>query len=99
VRRAAHVDANHAQVMAALRKLGATAKSLAGVGKGMPDILAGFRGVNVLLEVKNPEAERGQKQAMQLTADEQAFHDTWAGQVAVVTSPEEAVRVVAEAAR
>lgn len=97
MKRAAHIDANHQQVVAALRKVGATTLSLAAVGKGCPDLIAGFRGVNVLLEVKNPAADRGSP--TRLTPDEQTFHDGWGGQVTVVTSAEEAVRIVVEAAR
>jgi len=96
VRRAARTDANHQEIVAALRRAGIAVKSLAAVGKGMPDLLVAFRGVNVLLEVKDgskPESER------QLTADEQDFFDTWPGPRFIVTRPEEAVLVVYEAAR
>ncbi len=99
MRRAAHIDANHAAIVKALRMAGIGVKSLAAVGKGIPDLLCGFRGINVLLEVKNPHAERGAAQGMALTEDEREFHETWPGQVRVVTSADEAVRVVVEAAR
>lgn len=96
MRRAARTDNNHEAVVRALRKIGATAISLAAVGKGCPDLVVGFRGMNTLIEVKDgtkPPSER------RLTADQVAFHESWAGQVVVVTSAEEAVRVVVEAAR
>jgi len=96
MRRRAHVDANQDDILRALRSAGITARSLAAMGKGIPDILAGFRGVNVLLEVKNPAAARGTAQALELTVDEKDFHETWAGQVRVVTSPEEAVQAVVD---
>lgn len=98
MRRAAHVDANHVEIVKALRRVGATAKSLAPMGKGIPDLLVGFRNMNFLLEVKNLEAVNKAKEP-RLTDDEQDFHASWAGQVAVVTTPDEAVRVVVEAAR
>jgi len=96
MRRAARTDANHEAIVRALRKVGATAISLAAIGKGCPDVLAGFRGRNLLLEIKDgakPPSER------KLTSDQVAFHESWAGQVVVVTSVEEAVRVVVESAR
>lgn len=97
MRTAARIDGNHQAIVAALRKIGASAQSLAAVGKGCPDLVVGYRGINLLLEVKNPDADRGTP--TKLNAAEQEFYETWAGQVAVVTSAEEAVRVVVEAAR
>lgn len=79
----------------ALRKMGAKAVYI----KEPCDLLVGFLGTNVLLEIKNPNATRGVTEAMKLTANERAFHESWPGQIAVVSSVEEAMRVVAEAAR
>lgn len=96
MRRAAHIDGNHADVVAALRKLGAAVTSLAAVGGGVPDLLVGFHRVNVLLEVKNPAQKPSDQQ---LNAAQQKFHDTWPGPVFVVRTPEMAVALVVEAAR
>jgi Holliday junction resolvase len=85
------VDANHAQIVAALRKAGIAVKSLAAVGGGLPDLLTAFRRTTVLLEIKVP----GEKP----NAQQREFLETWPGHVYVVTSPEEAVRAVIEAAR
>ena len=52
------------------------------VGRGCPDLLVGYRGVNYLLEVKDGEKP---KSAQKLTPDEDAWHFMWMGQVAVVT--------------
>lgn len=95
----AHTDANHGDVVSALRRAGIAVKSLAAVGDGCPDLLCAFRGVTVLLEVKNPDAARGAAQAMKLTAAETEFIATWPGLVYVVTDPMEAVRLIVEAAR
>ena len=51
--RAAKIDANHEQVVTALRAAGATVQSLAGVGKGVPDLLVGYQGQTLLMEVKD----------------------------------------------
>lgn len=92
MRRAARVDGNHDEVLEALRRVGAKAVYL----RTPIDLLVGFRGVNVLLELKDGRLPPSHRQ---LTADERDFIATWPGTVYVVTSPEEAVLRVVEAAR
>lgn len=58
------------------------------------DLLVGGGGMNWLLEVKNPSAARGKKQAVELTPTEEAFHATWKGQIAIVTNLDEAIRAL-----
>lgn len=53
MRRAARVDANQAAIAEALRSCGATVQLIHTVGKGCPDLLVGFGGINLLLEVKD----------------------------------------------
>ena len=81
MRRAAAVDRNQSEIVAALRKAGATVHILSAVGQGCPDLLAGFRGRNWLLECKDfakPPSKRA------LTPDQVDWHGGWKGQVAVV---------------
>jgi len=61
------------------------------VGKGCPDLLCGVRGTNLLIEIKD-----GQKvpSARKLTPDEAAWHQSWRGQVAIVESVDDALRLV-----
>jgi hypothetical protein len=92
---AGRTDGNHTAVMDALRKAGILVRSLAMVGGGMPDLLCGFRGTLVLIEVKDGDKVPS---ARKLTAAELEFVATWP-RTYVVTTPEEAVRVVVEAAR
>ena len=90
MRRAA-VDANQRAVVAALRGVGASVTLLHAVGKGCPDILAGFRGVNYAFEIKDgskPPSDR------KLTPAQVEWHRAWRGQVAVVTSPDEALKAI-----
>jgi len=91
IRRAARVDANHAEIVAALRAIGASVADTCGVGGGFPDLVAGFRGANWLLEVKD-----GAKypSARKLTEDQQTFAQAWRGQWACVESVDDAIRVV-----
>jgi len=70
-------------------------QSLASMGGGVPDLLCGFHGRNVLLEVKDSSKPPSHRQ---MTADELNWHATWGGQVSVVNTPEEAQIAVIEAA-
>lgn len=91
MRRAARVDDNQREIVDALRRVGCSVWSLAGVGKGFPDLAVGFRGRNLFLEVKDgskPPCKR------KLTPDEEAFHASWRGHVAVVESVEDALKIV-----
>ena len=93
VRRAARQDANHAEIVSALRKVGASVADTSGVGRGFPDLVAGFRGRNWLMEVKD-----GQKppSARKLTPDQEAFVAEWRGHWVCVKSAEEAIKAVTE---
>jgi hypothetical protein len=91
VRRAAKVDANQSEIVAAFRKAGATVTPLHAVGQGCPDLLVGFRGVNYLVEVKDGAKPPS---ARKLTPDQVSWHDTWRGQVAVVKSAAEALALL-----
>lgn len=77
------VDDNQSKVVKALRDLGATVQHLHAVGKGCPDIVVGFKGKNLLLEIKD-----GDKKV--LTPDQVNWHKLWKGQVNVVTSADDA---------
>lgn len=85
------VDANQKEIVAALRKVGATVQTLHEVGKGCPDLLVAFRGVNYLLEVKDGKKTPSKQR---LNEDEQEWHAKWGGPVHVVRSVDEAIRVL-----
>lgn len=89
--RAAKIDANQPEIVAALRKIGCTVQILSSVGKGCPDILVGYRGKNFLLEIKD-----GAKpvSAQKLTSDQIEWHDLWNGQVNVVNCVDQAIKIV-----
>ena len=50
--RAAKVDRNQTEIVQALRDYGAFVVSLATVGKGVPDLLVGFKRHTILMEIK-----------------------------------------------
>jgi Holliday junction resolvase len=92
MRRKAHLDGNHREIADALVKRGASVVSLAGNGKGIPDLLVGWRGINVLMEVKRPGYDKKAGRKRQQTRDAQiAWALKWTGQYAIVTSPDEAI--------
>jgi hypothetical protein len=74
--------------MDAARAMGASVHSTHSEGFGFPDFVAGFRGRNVLFEVKQ-EGER-------LTDREQKFHDSWRGTIHIVYSGQDVVDVLSE---
>jgi hypothetical protein len=84
--RRAKVDANHAEIVKALRQFGVSVVSLAAVGRGCPDLLCGYHGRNVLLEVKD-----GKKR---LLPHQGEWQDQWQGPVVTVRSVDEAIQAV-----
>jgi hypothetical protein len=89
-------DGNHAEIVKALEGIGASVRSLAAVGDGVPDLAVGFRGVNLFLECKDGSLSPSRRT---LTAAQERFFDTWAGQACVAYSPAMAVEQVMQAAR
>jgi Holliday junction resolvase len=86
VRQAARVDGNHAEVVDFLRGKKCSVRSLAAVGKGMPDLLVGYMGMNWIFEVKTDKGK--------LTEDQEDFFYSWNGQATVVRSGQEAWNVI-----
>jgi len=91
VRRAAKVDSNQAEVVLALRKIGASVTPIHMVGQGCPDLLVGFRGRTVVLEVKDGAKPPS---ARKLTDDEAVWFGNWKGEAYVVESAEQAIEVL-----
>lgn len=90
------MDANQAEIVAALRRLGWSVAVLSSVGDGFPDVLVGAAGVNVLLEIKDGQKT---KSAQKLTEAEVRFHEEWRGQATVVNSLDSAIEAVSTAIR
>jgi hypothetical protein len=84
IRRAARVDANQAEIVAALRAAGAYVWII-----GLPvDLLVGYKGHTFLVEVKDGPKKR-------LTALQQDFFNNWAGgTLARIDGPEAALRMI-----
>lgn len=67
----AKVDANQPEIVDALRAAGCFVTSLAGIGKGVPDVLVGSDGKWFLMEIKDGSKPPGQRK---LTDDEIKWH-------------------------
>lgn len=92
-RYASKVDRNHGEIRDALRALGVGVHDTSAAGAGMPDLLCGWRGKIVLVEVKDgkkPPSER------KLTVAQVQLHDMLRQhgvEVHVVKSVDEALAV------
>jgi len=89
----ARVDANQPAITKALRDFGCSVQPIHTIGKGVPDLLVGKNGVNLLFELKDPTVPKW-KQIM--TDDEVTFMDSWRGQYNVVLTADDAIRLVKE---
>lgn len=82
-RRAASVDANQPEIIAAFRKLGCTVKPLHTVGQGYPDLLVGYRHRTHVVEIKDGSKSPSKRK---LTHDQQAWRESWRGDYFIVES-------------
>lgn len=92
MRKRGRTDANQADIVAKLRAIpGVTVQVLSSVGGGCPDLLVGYRGLSLLLELKDgsrPPSER------RLTPEQEEWHRTWTGHRAVVMNFEQACEAI-----
>ena len=88
MRRANRVDANQDAIVQTLRACGAYVRVVT-MGDGVPDLLVGYRGYTLLLEVKDG---RKPPSARELTPAEQKFFNEWTGgTLKIVNSAQEAL--------
>ena len=82
------MDENQSDIVAALRAIGATVRVIS-QGDGIPDLLVGYKGYTILMEVKDGDKPPS---ARKLTEAEQKFFDEWTGgMLVVVNSVEESI--------
>jgi len=83
----ARIDSNHKEIVAALRQVGATVVSLAAMKHGCPDLLVGYAGETMLMEVKMPKGK--------FTPDQLDFLGKWkGGAISRVDSVDAAIRAL-----
>jgi Holliday junction resolvase len=68
----ARIDTNQKEIVEALRKAGATVVSLAAMKHGCPDLLVGYAGETILIEVKRDAKAK-------YTPDQLDFLGKWRG--------------------
>ena len=91
MRYANRIDANQNAIVEALRKAGAVVRIIS-QGDGIPDLLVGYKGFTILMEVKDGDKVPS---ARKLTEAEQKFFDDWrGGMLVVVNSVEEAIETL-----
>lgn len=85
-------DRNHAEIIKALRKIpNLSVFSTHEVGKGFPDIVIGYKGVNYLIEIKDGNKPLS---ARKLTDSEVKFHQDWRGQIKIVNNLDEVLNLL-----
>ncbi len=87
----ARVDENQKQIVKFLRDKGVAVAITSGMGKGFPDLVCGYKGINILLELKDGNKPLS---AQALTSEQRIWHFSWKGQVDVVNTPEMAWDVI-----
>jgi len=85
------VDGNQKQVVQNLRKCGYSVLILSNVGKGCPDLLVGHNGLNLLVELKDPDQPPSKRV---LTTDEVKFFETWRGKAIVAENLEDIIKEI-----
>ena len=84
----ARIDTNHKEIVAALRQAGATVVSLAAMKHGCPDLLVGYAGETVLMEIKRDAKAK-------FTSDQLEFLGKWkGGAISRVDSVDAAIRAL-----
>lgn len=85
------VDANQPGIVRALREVGASVTPAHEMGKGFPDLVIGHNGHTYLAEVKDGSKPPSRRK---LTPDEQRWHEAWRGQVAIIETIEDALKLI-----
>jgi hypothetical protein len=85
-------DSNHAEIIKALRKIpNLSVFSTHEVGKGFPDIVIGYKGINYLIEIKDGNKPPS---ARKLTPDEVKFHQEWSGKISTIKNLDELLQII-----
>jgi Holliday junction resolvase len=84
----ARIDSNHKEIVTALREMGATVVSLAAMKHGCPDLLVGYAGETILMEIKKDAKAK-------FTPDQLDFLSKWrGGAISRVDSVDAAIRAL-----
>jgi hypothetical protein len=92
-RRRAKTDSNQAEIVSAMRRVGAHVTDLSGVGGGVPDILVAYRRETFLVEIVGPDKVK-RFPPDGLSKGQIEWHEKWQGRVEVVRSIDEALNML-----
>lgn len=81
------IDSNQTEIVNTFRQLGASVSVTSAVGKGFPDLVVGYAGRTMLVEVKS-------RAKAAHTPDQLAFQSTWKGNYFTVRSREDAIALI-----
>jgi len=87
----ARVDDNQKAIVKFLREHGVTVAVTSGMGKGFPDLVCGYKGKNILLELKDGNKPLSQQA---LTPEQRIWHFEWKGQIDVVNNADMAWELI-----
>lgn len=93
---AKRIDANQPQLVKEVREAGMTVAITSSAGEGFPDIVVGYKGINGLFEIKDPDKPPS---ATALTPAQEKFHGAWDGQIAKVFTSTEVIAEMRRMAR
>lgn len=88
MRKHGRVDANHAEIVRALRAAGCSVLSLAAIGGGAPDLLVARNGRTWLFEIKD---EKQSPSKRKLNALQVEFRVKWQGPVHLIENAQTAL--------
>ncbi|MCK4621300.1 MAG: hypothetical protein KAT62_03695 [Desulfuromonadales bacterium] len=95
-RRAAKIDANQPDLVKTMRDMGVSVEITSGVHDGFTDLVIGYGGVTVLVEVKDGSRVLSERK---LTKDQTKFHGRFKGAITVIETFGQAVALANEIRR
>jgi Holliday junction resolvase len=91
IRRAAKIDDNQNELVALIRAMGVSVAITSAAHDGFTDLVVGFGGITVLVEVKDGSKEPARRK---LTPQQVAFHGSFKGAITVIENEQQAVELV-----
>ena len=89
--RAAKIDENQPALVKLLRDMGISVAITSAAHDGFTDLVVGFGGITVLVEVKDGSKEPARRK---LTPQQVAFHGSFKGAITVIENEQQAVELV-----
>lgn len=93
-KRGGRTDHNQAEIVKALREMGASVLCADQQGGGFPDLIVGWRGQNYLIEIKNPNSQYGRSG---FNPNQKAWNSLWKGSAPmIVRTIDEAIAILTQ---